>query len=97
MNKLAPASSYGVLIEPATLKMERLLPGPIERVWAYLTQSDLRSQWMAAGDMPMTIDPTHRLAITWDGSDTGSFELEPRGKYVLLTIIHRRLADRAAV
>lgn len=30
---------YGVLIEPATLKIRRLLPGPIERVWAYLTES----------------------------------------------------------
>lgn len=43
------------------------------------------------------LDPPHRLAITWDGSGTVSFELEPRGKDVLLTIIHRRLTDRAAV
>jgi uncharacterized protein YndB with AHSA1/START domain len=134
MNKLAPARSYGALIEPATLKMERLLPGPIERVWAYLTQSDLRSQWMAAGDMPMKIDasfelvwhndtlsdppgkrpegfgevhrmqsriteldPPRRFAITWHGSGSASFELEPRGKDVLLTVIHRRVLDRAAV
>ncbi len=25
--------AYGVLIEPATLKIERLLPGPSVRVW----------------------------------------------------------------
>ena len=30
---------HGVLIEPATLKIERLLPGPIERVWATLTKA----------------------------------------------------------
>jgi uncharacterized protein YndB with AHSA1/START domain len=33
------------------LRIERLLPGTRERVWEYLTQSDLRRQWMAAGDM----------------------------------------------
>ena len=53
MNDLATANAYGVLTEPATLKIERLLPGPIERVWAYLTESDLRRQWLAAGQMEM--------------------------------------------
>lgn len=43
--------AYGVLTEPTTVKIQRLLPGPIERVWAYLTDSDLRRQWLAAGDM----------------------------------------------
>ena len=55
MNEVATASLYGVLTEPATLKIERLLPGPIERVWAYLTESDLRRQWLAAGKMEMKV------------------------------------------
>ena len=37
-------SSFGSLIEPATFKIQRLLPGPIDRVWAYLTDSNLRRQ-----------------------------------------------------
>ena len=53
MNDLSQPDSYGVLIEPATLKIQRLLPGPIERVWAYLTQSDLRRQWLASGEMEL--------------------------------------------
>jgi uncharacterized protein YndB with AHSA1/START domain len=53
-NSGAP-DGYGTLIEPATLKIERLLPGPIERVWAYLTQSELRRQWLASGDMEMKV------------------------------------------
>jgi uncharacterized protein YndB with AHSA1/START domain len=52
--RLAP-DAYGALIEPATLKIQRLLPGPIERVWAYLTESDLRRQWLAAGQMEMKV------------------------------------------
>ena len=47
------SAAYGVLTDPTTLKIQRLLPGPIERVWAYLTQSDLRRQWLAAGSMEM--------------------------------------------
>ena len=40
----------GVLLDQSTIRFERLLPGPIERVWAYLTESDKRKQWFAAGD-----------------------------------------------
>ncbi len=45
------ADNFGVLIEPATLNIQRLLPGPIERVWAYLTEGELRRKWLAAGQM----------------------------------------------
>jgi uncharacterized protein YndB with AHSA1/START domain len=40
----------GVLLDASTIRFERLLPGPIERIWAYLTESDKRKQWFAAGD-----------------------------------------------
>jgi uncharacterized protein YndB with AHSA1/START domain len=53
MTDVASLDDHGVLIEPATLRIQRLLPGPIERVWAWLTQSDLRRRWLAAGDMEM--------------------------------------------
>jgi len=43
--------AYGVPVEPATLRIQRLLPGPAERVWDYLTRSELRRQWLAAGEM----------------------------------------------
>jgi uncharacterized protein YndB with AHSA1/START domain len=55
MNALATTHPYGELIEPTTLKIERLLPGPIERVWSYLTESELRRRWLAAGDMEMKV------------------------------------------
>lgn len=43
-------NDYGAPVAPDTFRIERLLPGPIERVWAYLTESDKRAQWLAAGD-----------------------------------------------
>ena len=46
-------NSYGALIASDTLRIERVLPGPIERVWEYLTDSDKRSTWLAAGTMDL--------------------------------------------
>ena len=40
------------------------------------------------------LDPPRKLVITWSGSGDVSFELEPKGDRVLLTLIHRRLPDR---
>jgi uncharacterized protein YndB with AHSA1/START domain len=52
---------YGQESAPRTLRFERLLPGPIERVWAYLTQSDKRAQWLASGEMAGSLGGT----TTW--------------------------------
>jgi uncharacterized protein YndB with AHSA1/START domain len=131
MNAYARPDDYGALVEPASLKIQRLLPGPMERVWAFLTESNLRRKWLAAGEMEMragapfefiwrndeltdppgerpkefsdehrmksritTIEPPRKLVFTWEGSGDVSFELEPKGGEVLLTVIHRRLANR---
>ena len=50
---LPTQDGYGVVTDPATLTIRRLLPGPAERVWRYLTDGDLRRQWFAAGPMEM--------------------------------------------
>ena len=119
------------VIEPGTVKLERLLPGPIERVWAYITESDKRAKWLAAGEFDLRVgggvrlefdnsrlsgeqnppgrgaqvsggvitrlEPPRLLAHTWGwkGVDTEvSYELTPRGKDVLLVIVHRRVQGR---
>jgi uncharacterized protein YndB with AHSA1/START domain len=46
---------YGIVTEPGTVRFERLLPGPIERVWAYLTESELRGTWLARGRMELRV------------------------------------------
>jgi len=43
------------LIKPSTIRFERLLPGPVERVWAYLTESEKRATWLAAGEFDLRI------------------------------------------
>ena len=44
-------SDYGKLIEGDAVRFERLLPGPIERVWGYLVDSELRGSWLASGPL----------------------------------------------
>ncbi|MEN0038065.1 MAG: SRPBCC family protein [Cellvibrio sp.] len=48
-------NDYGVLTAPDTLRLERILPGPIERVWQYLTNSDKRATWLAAGNVEQQV------------------------------------------
>lgn len=44
---------FGVLLEPGTVKLERLLPASINTVWEYLTDSDKRGTWLARGEMDL--------------------------------------------
>lgn len=43
--------NYGIFTEPGTIHFERLLPGPAERIWAYLTESEKKGKWLATGDI----------------------------------------------
>ena len=49
-------SEYGTVTESGTIRFERLLPGPIERVWSYLTESEKRGTWLATGNMELRVD-----------------------------------------
>src|SRR3546814_11432767 len=48
---ISPAEAdYAVLSDTDTVRLQRVLPGPIERVWQHLTDAGLRRQWLAGGD-----------------------------------------------
>jgi uncharacterized protein YndB with AHSA1/START domain len=134
MTDFTTIDAYGVLTEADTLIIQRVLPGPVERIWAYLTDSDLRRQWLASGEMPMTVgapfelewhndelsqpagdrpdgmpekhqmpshivaaDPPRKLVIAWRNTGDVTFELEPHGDEVLLTLTHERFASRSSI
>lgn len=48
-------SEYATVAGPDTVRLERLLPGPIERVWSYLTEPDKRAKWLAGGPMELRV------------------------------------------
>lgn len=42
-------------LAPGAVRLERLLPGPIERVWSYIVDGEKRARWLAAGDFEMRV------------------------------------------
>lgn len=44
-------NEYGERLDRTTVRFTRLLPGPIDRVWAYITESDKRARWLCGGDI----------------------------------------------
>lgn len=48
-------SNYGEQLDATTVRFERLLPGPIERVWSYLVDSDKRAKWLCGGETDASV------------------------------------------
>jgi len=49
---------HGVFTEPGTIRFERLVNGPIEKVWDYLTKSELKEKWLSSGDVEAKVGGT---------------------------------------
>jgi uncharacterized protein YndB with AHSA1/START domain len=72
-------SEFGVVTEARTLRIRRVLPGPIERVWAYLTESDKRGRWLASG--PMELQVGGRVELTFRNTELSPHAEPPPDKY----------------
>ncbi|TGJ99322.1 SRPBCC family protein [Leptospira semungkisensis] len=46
---------YGTYVSSQEIRFERILPGPIETVWEYLTDSEKRGTWLATGPMELKV------------------------------------------
>ena len=53
--ELHPADGQVRDVGHDTLRMERLLPGPVERVWDHLVDPDRRALWLAGGPMELRL------------------------------------------
>ena len=70
---------YGTVLESGAVRFERVLPGPIERVWDYLTDSDKRGRWLAGG--PMELRPGGRAELRFRHADLTSVQEPTPDKY----------------
>jgi uncharacterized protein YndB with AHSA1/START domain len=48
-------NDYGELIAEDTVRFERILPGPIERVWSFLVEPEKRARWLCGGETEPTV------------------------------------------
>lgn len=69
-------SGYGELLDTGTVRFERLLPGPIERVWSYLVESDKRALWFCGGETELRVGG--RIDLHFHNSTlSGRGDIEP--------------------
>jgi uncharacterized protein YndB with AHSA1/START domain len=68
---------YGRFTGPAEVRIVRTLPGPIERVWEYLTDPEKRSRWFAGG--PMELRPGGKMALHFQHKNLAPDEESPEG------------------
>ncbi|WP_374302362.1 SRPBCC family protein [Ferrovibrio sp.] len=55
MKHVIDNDAYGTVLESGAVRFQRLLPGPIERVWDYITDPEKRATWLAAGEMDLRV------------------------------------------
>lgn len=67
--------AHGQFTQPGEVRLTRLLPGPIERVWAYLTDPEKRSRWFAGG--PMELRPGGKLTLVFHHANISPHETPP--------------------
>jgi len=68
-------SEYATVTAADTVRLERLLPGPIERVWGYLTEPEKRAKWFAGG--PMELRAGGRVEFKFRHADLSAEKTPP--------------------
>jgi uncharacterized protein YndB with AHSA1/START domain len=72
-------SDYGIVTESGAVRFQRLLPAPAERVWDYLTRSELRRLWFAGGEMELR--PGGEVTLVFRNSELDHHGEEMPEKY----------------
>lgn len=70
---------HGEFVAPDTIRFERTLPGPIERVWEYLTDSEKRGKWLATGPMDLRVGGA--VEMVFNNTGLSPRREEPPEKY----------------
>jgi uncharacterized protein YndB with AHSA1/START domain len=67
------------VLSPTEIRFERLLPGPIETVWAFLTDSQKRGEWFASGPMEQRVGG--KIAFRFKHSDLSPNKAPPPDRF----------------
>ena len=67
--------AFAEKLDAHTIQFVRLLPGPIEKIWAYLWESEKRGQWFAKGPMPTV--PGENFEMRFKHSELSPNQAEP--------------------
>jgi uncharacterized protein YndB with AHSA1/START domain len=70
---------FAAVLSPTEVRFQRLLPGPIETVWAYLTDSKKRGEWFASGPMEPRVGG--KVTLHFKHSDLSPHKAPPPERY----------------
>ncbi len=72
-------NEYGQLLDESSVQFVRMLPGPIERVWEYLTDGEKRARWLCGGDTEPTVGG--RMELKFHNATITTADDQPPEKY----------------
>ena len=72
-------TGYPEVVSPTEIRFERLLPGPIENVWSYLTDSGKRGEWLASG--PMELRVGGKVSLRFKHSELSPLQAPPPERF----------------
>jgi len=72
---MKPNDQYGEFRSRAEVRLVRTLPGPIERVWDFLTDSEKRARWFAGG--PLEPRAGGKIVMTFRHKNIAPDEIPP--------------------
>jgi len=84
-------NEYGAATEPGTVRLERVLPGPIKRVWAYLTEPEKRGKWLASGATELRVGGHVELGFNHSELSAEKTPPEEYKKYESCSFSHGRV------
>lgn len=73
-------SDVAKIIDEHTIEFVRILPGPIEKVWAYLWDGEKRGEWFASGAMPTK--PGEKFEMRFKHSTLSPNQATPPEKFI---------------
>lgn len=79
------------ILSPTEIRFERLLPGPIEIVWAFLTDEKKRGEWLASGPMDPRVGG--KVELRFKHSDLSPNKAPPPERYKQMDITGHRAEE----
>ncbi len=70
---------FASVLSPTEVRFQRLLPGPIETVWAYLADSKKRGEWFASGTMEPRVGG--KVTLRFKHSDLSPHKAPPPDRF----------------
>lgn len=82
---------YPQVLSPTEVRFERLLPGPIEKVWSYLTDAGKRGEWLASGPMEPRVGG--KVMLRFKHSHLSPNQAPPPAKYATMDVEGHRAEE----